>query len=497
MSTPQSSNNSPTLDHSHTPDTSPERNRLSAMNLVWTDSESESEDLSPSSPSQAKSLLWMGAKNYNTGMLGVWNGNPVSDADGKAHKKITTIQDVGGKEIQMIKNTTTTSPHSRTASPFGSVRPNGYMAPFLPRSAACLSLQDLYESSSSLLDAAQPSTYKPATWPVPALQYMPTSALRPNTPSPIKSSYRENWDMAPPVLPRSAFPSMSPENSPSSRPHGLPHNAPKPATWHQPTLRGGGSPSEVPKPTTMSPQSGTHSASPVELSDMAKSSDLVELPDSSELSGRISPPDMEKPLTKEQQFIESVKQGILPPDWREQFVELFSIDVPTMDAPPPSPRPRHATPISAEKSSSSIPPQLPRQTSWSPINLSPGHEQLPLEPTFHERTLNKRARTPSPLLPSMAPTTMALPPRLGSVSPDRSRLSSWHMPPPYLPRSALPRSSPSREQTLWRLARSPSPVAPIPEEEGTPTPYPSRSSSPDGFKKPKKSRWDVRPGDAY
>ncbi|EJT69833.1 hypothetical protein GGTG_12716 [Gaeumannomyces tritici R3-111a-1] len=224
------------------------------MNLVWTDSESESENpLAPSSPTQGNSLLWTDDETFNAEMLSIWDDNPASDVDmqdynnpasyidGQENNKTTTIQDVGGK------NTSTTPPLARTASPFGPVRPNGYMAPFLHRSAACTSLQSLGNSSSSLLDSAPPKTHNPATWPVPALQYMPASALRPSTLSPIRSPHRENWGMAPPVLPRSAFPSKSPEGSPSWRSGGIPRNAPKPATWHQPTLRGGGFPSKAAK----------------------------------------------------------------------------------------------------------------------------------------------------------------------------------------------------------------------------------------------------------
>ncbi|KAL8315772.1 hypothetical protein RB593_009038 [Gaeumannomyces tritici] len=336
------------------------------MNLVWTDSESESENpLAPSSPTQGNSLLWTDDETFNAEMLSIWDDNPASDVDmqdynnpasyidGQENDKTTTIQDVGGE------NTSTTPPLARTASPFGPVRPNGYMAPFLHRSAACTSLQSLGNSSSSLLDSAPPKTHNPATWPVPALQYMPASALRPSTLSPIRSPHRENWGMAPPVLPRSAFPSKSPEGSPSWRSGGIPRNAPKPATWHQPTLRGGGFPSKAAK---------------------------------------------------------------------------------SLPAPPPPPRPRHAT-------------------------LAPA-------PQF-----------PAP------PAAMAPPPR--PASPDRPRLPAWQMPPPYLPRSALPRPSPS-------VAPRPSSAAPIPEEEGAPTPCPSRASSPSpsGSNEPYKSRWDVRPGEA-
>lgn len=426
----QSSNNSPNLHKAHTLDSSPEKNHSSALNFVWTDSESESEDPARKSTNQGTSLHWTGPKNRDAGMLAIWDGNTAaSDADvDMPHKNITTtIQGVEDNDLALTKNGNP-SPPPRVPTPFPFFRPNGYKAPaykapVLPRSAACLSLQSLAKPCSSVLGAPSASTHEPSTWPVPALQYMPASALEPNSSGPVKSPYRENWNMAPPVLPGLAFPlDSSEQNSPPTRTLGLPLHAPKPATWHQPTLRDG-SPSKAPMPSGVPLESQIHSAGPVEPSDSTKlpvpgtSADFakfanwltsVQRPD----QASVHRSHQEGVLRDQQWFLESLKRGFLPGDWQWLADELFpdcrpatgwpdNIFTPkalldllsTPVSPPPSPpRPRHAMPDPAKKPGPSMPPLvLPPGT--GPVNILSGREQLlPQGGALREQTPGTRAQ---------------------------------------------------------------------------------------------------------
>ncbi|KLU90260.1 hypothetical protein MAPG_09224, partial [Magnaporthiopsis poae ATCC 64411] len=428
MSASQSSNNSPNLrkDKAHTLVSSPKKNHTSALNLVWTDSESESEDPARKSTNLdlGKSLLWTGPEGCNAGMLAIWDGDSAaaSDADvGMSHNNITTtIQGVEDNDLAPTENGNPGLP-PRVPTPFPFLKPTGsktpaykapaykapaYEAPVLPRSAACLSLPSLTKPCSSVLGAPSASTHEPSTWPVPAMQYMPASALDPNSPGLVTSPHRGNWNMGPPVLPRSAFPfNSSEQNSPG----GLPLYAPKPATWHQPTLYDR-TPSKAPEPMGVPLEFQTHSTGPVEpsyltnLLDPAKSAGVAKLPAPATSSDVMMPPGVaswQAPIRRpglsrdQQDFLDRLKQGYLDGNWRRRADEMFPhcrpatgwpdniftpkalLDLLTTPAsPPPSPPwPQHAMLDPAKKPGPSmLPPVLPPGT--GPVNILAGREQL-------------------------------------------------------------------------------------------------------------------------